>query len=239
MLRALGHFFRLSDELDSSALVQHILGRLDHEDELLIADRARLDAVRRDHQARAATFFAKVAKDWDRLRTLHAPDEAVESSIQGMLAEKHFDVFLDLGTGTGRMLELLADQFTKGIGLDASREMISVARTKFEKSGQKNVQVRLGDIDDLSEYRDSADFVMLHQVLHHFDDPGIALQNARFSLKPGGAIMVVDFMPHKLEFLREEQAHRRLGLSHVQMQAWARSARLNVMQSREIPHPRT
>ncbi len=223
--------------MDSSALVQHILGRLDHEDELLIADRARLDAVRRDHQARAATFFAKVAKDWDRLRTLHAPDEAVESSIQGMLAEKHFDVFLDLGTGTGRMLELLADQFTKGIGLDASREMISVARTKFEKSGQKNVQVRLGDIDDLSEYRDSADFVMLHQVLHHFDDPGIALQNARFSLKPGGAIMVVDFMPHKLEFLREEQAHRRLGLSHVQMQAWARSARLNVMQSREIPHP--
>ncbi|AVX03943.1 HTH-type transcriptional repressor AseR [Maritalea myrionectae] len=230
-------FFRLSDELESSALVQHILGRLDLEDELLVTDRQRLAAVRRDHQARATTFFAKVAKDWDRLRTLHAPDEAVEASIQQLLAGAHFDMFLDLGTGTGRMLELLADQFTKGIGLDASREMISVARTKFEKSGQKNVQVRLGDIGDLSEYRDSADFVMLHQVLHHFDDPGLALQNARLSLKPGGAIMVVDFMPHKLEFLREEQAHRRLGLSHVQMQAWARSARLEVMQSREIPHP--
>lgn len=230
-------FFRLSDELGSAALVQHILGRLDPTDEMLVADRERLAAVRRDHQIRAATFFAKVAKDWDRLRTLHAPDEAVEASIAQLLYGQHFETFLDLGTGTGRMLELLAGQFGKGIGLDASREMISVARTKFERSGQKNVQVRLADIGDLSEYRQSADFVMLHQVLHHFDDPGIALHNARQALKPGGAIMVVDFMPHKLEFLREEQAHRRLGLSHAQMQAWARGAQLDVAQAHEIPHP--
>nr|WP_255769355.1 metalloregulator ArsR/SmtB family transcription factor [Maritalea mediterranea] len=230
-------FFRLSDELESAALVEHILGRLNLEDELLVADRERLAAVRRDHQARAATFFAKVAKDWDRLRTLHAPDEAVEAAIQAMLKDKFFKTFLDLGTGTGRMLELLADQYKKGVGLDASREMISVARTKFDKAGLKNVQVRLADISDLTEYRDSADFVMLHQVLHHFDDPGIALRNAQLALKQGGAIMVVDFMPHKLEFLREEQAHRRLGLSHVQMQAWARSAQLEVMQAQEIPHP--
>ena len=229
-------FFRLSDEDSAMALVQHLLSQLDRNDVVLSADMARLEAVRKDHQMRAASYFSKVAKDWDRLRSLHAPDSAVEAAILELVADQHYNQLIDLGTGTGRMLELLQGHFKKGIGIDSSREMISVARSKFEKQKNDHMFVRLGDIAQLDEYAQSAELVMLHQVLHHFDDPGIALQSARKTLKPGGEILVVDFMPHKLEFLREDQAHRRLGLSHVQMAAWAASADLNVKTSIEIPH---
>ena len=229
-------FFRLSDEPGASTLVQHLLEQLDRTDAVLQADVGRLDAVRRDHRARAATYFSKVAKDWDRVRSLHAPESAVEQAILEMMDGQRAELFIDLGTGTGRMLELLDGYFKKGVGIDSSREMISVARSKFENTGQQHVFVRLGDIGQLDEYRSSADFVMLHQVLHHFDDPGQALQNASQTLRPGGKIAVVDFMPHKLEFLREEQAHRRLGLSHAQVEAWANAANLRVSGRKEIPH---
>jgi ubiquinone/menaquinone biosynthesis C-methylase UbiE/DNA-binding transcriptional ArsR family regulator len=229
-------FFRLSDEANAAVLVQHLLEQLDASDPVLQADVLRLEAVRRDHQMRAATYFSKVARDWDRVRSLHAPESAVEAAIVDMMKGTSVEMFIDLGTGTGRMLELLDGHFKKGVGIDSSREMISVARSKFERSGQKSVFVRLGDIAQLDEYSASADITMLHQVLHHFLDPGKALLNARQTLKPGGKIVVVDFMPHKLEFLREEQAHKRLGLSHEQMQAWAQAAHLKVTDAREIPH---
>lgn len=229
-------FFRLSDETNAATLVQHLLGQLDENDPVMQADVARLEAVQRDHQMRAASYFSKVAKDWDRVRSLHAPESAVEQAIVDMMAGIDVDLFVDLGTGTGRMLELLDGHFKKGVGIDSSREMISVARSKFERSGQKHVFVRLGDIGQLDEYQSSADMTMLHQVLHHFVDPGQALQSARQTLKPGGRIVVVDFMPHKLEFLREEQAHKRLGLSHEQMDAWANAAGLKVSNAKEIPH---
>ena len=229
-------FFRLSDEKNAASLVHQLLGQLDTSDPVLQADVARLEAVQHDHQVRAASYFSKVAKDWDRVRSLHAPESAVEEAIVDMMEGKKVEMLVDLGTGTGRMLELLDGYFEKGVGIDSSREMISVARSKFECSGQKSVFVRLGDIGQLDEYRASADITMLHQVLHHFVDPGQALQSARETLKTGGKIVVVDFMPHKLEFLREEQAHKRLGLSHDQMHAWANAAGLHVTEAREIPH---
>jgi len=229
-------FFRLSDEENAAMLVQQLLEQLDDSDPVLKADVLRLEAVQSDHQVRAASYFSKVAKDWDRVRSLHAPESAVEDAIVDMMRGSMVEMLVDLGTGTGRMLELLDGHFKKGVGIDSSREMISVARAKFERSGQKSVFVRLGDIGQLDEYRASADMTMLHQVLHHFLDPGQALLDARETLKPGGKIVVVDFMPHKLEFLREEQAHKRLGLSHEQMQAWAQAAKLKVTDAREIPH---
>lgn len=229
-------FFRLSDELKASSLVEHLLSQLDRADAVLQGDMGRLDAVRSDHQVRAATYFSKVAQDWDRVRSLHAPESAVEAAIVDMMSGEQVDLFMDLGTGTGRMLELLDGHFKRGVGIDSSREMISVARSKFEQTNQKHVFVRLGDIGQLDEYKSSADIIMLHQVLHHFDDPGIALGNAKTALKKGGKITVVDFMPHKLEFLREEQEHRRLGMSHEQMDHWASTSGLAVSDAREIPH---
>jgi ArsR family transcriptional regulator len=126
------------------------------------------------------------------------------------------------------MLELLKDHYRRGIGIDASREMIAVARAKLAAANIGHAQVRLGDIADLDGTAGRADLIVIHQVLHYFDDPGRAIAQARRALKPGGDMLIVDFAPHELEFLRAEHAHRRLGLSEAQMQGWARSAGLGI-----------
>jgi SAM-dependent methyltransferase/Fe2+ or Zn2+ uptake regulation protein len=228
-------YFRLADTPAEAALVAEFMMRVDQHDPVLAGDRARLEAVRADHQQRAAAYFAKVAASWDRLRSLHVPESAVEAAIVEALDDIPVDLCLDLGTGTGRMLELLAGRYRRGIGIDSSREMIAVARARLEALSRRNAQARLGDIAGLEDYAGAAELIVVHQVLHYFDDPGRALRQARLALAPGGRVLVVDFAPHKLEFLREEQAHRRLGMSDEQMAQWARGAGLEVTRFRSFP----
>ena len=228
-------YFRLTDSPEAGAILANVLERIDRDDPTLAADRQRLAAVRLDHRQRAAAYFAKVAESWDRLRTLHVADATVEDAILSALPAGGIDLCLDLGTGTGRMLELLRERYRRGVGIDSSREMIAVARAKLEQLPRRPAQARLGDIARLDEYEGAADLVVIHQVLHYFDDPGRALKQARLALAPGGSMLVVDFAPHKLEFLREEQAHRRLGLSEEQMRVWAAAAGLEIASFRSLP----
>lgn len=230
-------YYRLAESGAGADLARWLVSRLDPADEAQRVDRGRLDAVRAAQQERATAYFAKVAGSWDQLRALHVPEAAVEAAILDTLGERSVELLLDLGTGTGRMLELLAPRYRQGIGIDASREMIAVARAKLSAAGIAHAQVRLGDILDIDAGGRSADAIMLHQVLHYFDDPGRVLQAARNGLRPGGSMLVVDFAPHELEFLRSEHAHRRLGLSEAQMEGWARSARLAIASSRHFPNP--
>jgi demethylmenaquinone methyltransferase/2-methoxy-6-polyprenyl-1,4-benzoquinol methylase/ArsR family transcriptional regulator len=120
---------------------------------------------------------------------------------------------LDLGTGTGRMLTLLASRSERAVGVDSSAAMLSVARANLERAGLRNAQVRHGDIYALPVERDGYDVVVIHQVLHYLDDPARAIREACRALRPGGRLFVVDFAPHDLEFLRSEHAHRRLGFA--------------------------
>lgn len=228
-------FFRLSDQPQAMALVTHFIARLDPTDPVLVADRERLRSVRDDHKQRAAAWFSKVAESWDRLRSLHVPESAVEAAILEVLADRRAELCLDLGTGTGRMLELLSGRYRRGVGVDSSREMIAVARARLESLPRRDAQARLGDIARLDEYEGAADLIVLHQVLHYFDDPGRALRQARLALAPGGRMLVVDFAPHHLEFLRAEQAHLRLGMSSEQVTQWARAAGLKVAETRAMP----
>jgi ubiquinone/menaquinone biosynthesis C-methylase UbiE len=163
------------------------------------------------------------------------PEEAVEAAILKAVEGRVVDLLIDLGTGTGRMLELLKDYYRRAIGIDASREMIAVARAKLTAANVAHAQVRLGDIADLDGTAGRADLIVVHQVLHYFDDPGRALAQARRALKPGGEMLIVDFAPHELEFLRAEHAHRRLGLSEAQMNGWARIAGLGVTSLTTFP----
>ena len=183
----------------------------------------------------AAEYFAKVADSWDLLRSLHVSEEAVEAAILAAIGERVVDLLIDLGTGTGRMLELLSGHYRRGVGIDASREMIAVARAKLAASSVNHAQVRLGDISDLDPSAGKADLILIHQVLHYFDDPGRVLLQARRDLKPGGEMLIVDFAPHGLEFLRTHHAHRRLGLSEPHMAAWARTAGLGVSSFSSFP----
>lgn len=227
-------YYRLADD-DRAEIGRWLVSRLDTADSDRARDRLRLEAVRSGQQAQAAAYFAKVAGRWDELRRLHAPEEAVESAILKAMKGRVVDLLIDLGTGTGRMLELLQGHYRRAIGIDSSREMIAVARAKLAAAKVDHAQVRLGDIADFDPASSRADLVVIHQVLHYFDDPGRALAQARRLLKPAGEMLIVDFAPHALEFLRTEHAHRRLGIGETQVQGWARGAGLKVAAITKIP----
>jgi ArsR family transcriptional regulator len=228
-------YYRLADSGPGGAMARWLISELAPDDPDRLRDHNRLEAVRAAQQAQAADYFAKVAESWDMLRTLHVPEEAVEAAILGAVNGRKAELLLDLGTGTGRMLELLADHYKRGIGIDSSREMIAVARAKLAAAAVGHAQVRMGDIADLDASAGRADLIVLHQVLHYFDDPGKTLAQARPALKPDGEMLIVDFAPHELEFLRSHHAHRRLGLSEAQMQGWARGAGLAVAGLESFP----
>ncbi|MEO5805169.1 metalloregulator ArsR/SmtB family transcription factor [Devosia sp.] len=227
-------YYGLTQEGDAAALAQWLVARIDN-DATRKRDRERQNASRAAQQAQAADYFAKVAGSWDELRALHVPESAVEAAVLEALGGRAVDLLIDLGTGTGRMLEVLTGLYKRGIGIDSSREMLAVARAKLIAASIGHAQVRLGDIAELDPAIGPADVVVLHQVLHYFDDPGRMLAQAKRLLKPDGSILIVDFAPHDHEFLRAEQAHRRLGLSSAQMDGWAAALGLRVALEREFP----
>src|SRR5690606_9118705 len=228
-------YYGLAPSGDGAELARWLVARLSPDDAERLSDKARQDAIFSAQQARAGAYFAKVADSWDLQKTLHVPEAAVEAAMLEALDGRTADLLVDLGTGTGRMLEVLAPRFRRGIGIDSSREMLAVARARLASSGLAQAQVRLGDIAALDPAIGPADVITIHQVLHYFDDPGRMLAQARRLLSPGGDILIVDFAPHDLEFLRTEHAHRRLGLSGEQMNAWAEAADLDVRAVREFP----
>src|SRR6266699_3550583 len=170
---------------------------------------------------------AEVARD--RIRRLHVSDVAVDAAIRAALAERPLRSLLDLGTGTGRMLELFGPQIDRGLGIDLSPDMLRLARARLERAGLKHCSVRQGDIYDLRLARDSFYVVLLHQVLHYLDDGARAIREAARVLRPGGALLVVDFAPHDLEFLREEHAHLRLGFAVETVAQWMTAAGLDMV----------
>ncbi|MHB1104081.1 MAG: ArsR/SmtB family transcription factor [Devosia sp.] len=228
-------YYGLAEGGAGGDLARWLISRIDANDPDRARDQSRVEAVRTAQQAQAAAYFAKVAESWDQLRQLHVPEEAVEAAILDAVAGRMVDLMLDLGTGTGRMLELLSAHYRRGIGVDSSREMIAVARAKLAAASIGHAQVRLGDIADLGASVGRADLIVIHQVLHYFDDPGRTLAQARRALKPGGEMLIVDFAPHELEFLRSHHAHRRLGLGDQQMAGWARAAGLRVAELKTFP----
>jgi ArsR family transcriptional regulator len=228
-------YYGLADQGAGGDLARWLVGRLSEDDPDRTRDRLRLEAVRASQHTQAAEYFAKVADSWDLLRSLHVSEDAVEAAILAAVGGRVVGTLVDLGTGTGRMLELLAGHYRRGIGIDASREMIAVARAKLAAASINHAQVRLGDIGDLDGSAGRADLILIHQVLHYFDDPGKVLLQARRALKPGGEMLIVDFAPHGLEFLRSHHAHRRLGLSEAQISQWARAAGLAVAGFNSFP----
>ena len=162
-------------------------------------------------------------------------DDTVEAAVVDAIGRRPFDSLLDLGTGTGRMLELLHPLYARAIGIDASPNMLSVARANLDRAGIGEAQVRLGDIYNLTLPRDSFDVVTVHLVLHFLDDPERALAEAARVLRPGGRLLIVDFAPHELEFLREEHAHRRLGFGREQVAQWLAAPGLAIDEIRELP----
>lgn len=227
-------FFFLAPSGPAAALAQDILARLAPQDGARVADRARLAEVRRVRAEQAALYFAVHAAQWDELRALHVPEHAVEAAIRDLVGTAPLNAVLDLGTGTGRMLELLAPLASRAVGVDQSPHMLSLARVRLEKAGQRNLSLRQGDIYALPVERDSYDLVIVHQVLHYLDDPARAIREAAQMLRPGGRLLIVDFAPHSQESLREHHAHRRLGFTGEEIANLMRDAGLDVIERRDL-----
>ncbi len=227
-------FFFIAPGGPVAALVRDILSRLPAEDETRTADRVRLAEVRRARAEQAARYFAAHAANWDELRALHLPEERVEAVIADLIGEAPLHAVLDLGTGTGRMLELLAPHASRAVGVDQSPQMLALARARLEKAGLRNVQLRQGDIYALPVERDFYDLVIIHQVLHYLDEPARAVREAARALRPSGRLLIVDFAPHAEESLRELHAHRRLGFSGDEVAGLMQDAGLEFIERRDL-----
>jgi ubiquinone/menaquinone biosynthesis C-methylase UbiE/DNA-binding transcriptional ArsR family regulator len=227
-------FFRLGERGGNTELARELIARLDPGDATIARDRERLAAVRAARAAAAQAYFRRHAAEWDRIRKLHVADESVEAAIRAALADKPFRSLLDLGTGTGRMLELFGPEIERGLGLDLSHDMLALARARLDRAGLRHCSVRQGDIYDLALPKDSFDVVIIHQVLHFLDDSARAIAEAARVLRPGGRLLVVDFAPHDFEFLRDEHAHRRLGFAPETVTQWLNAAGLDVIRQTSL-----
>ncbi len=230
-------YFRLAETGQGGELARLVLERIDRSDPQLVRDLRRAEGLQQERQAAAQAYFQSNAGDWDSIRALHVAEAEVEAAVAEALGAGPFDLFVDLGTGTGRMLELFADRFRRGLGLDLSPAMLAYARAKLERAGMQHAQVRQGDIFDLPLADQSADAVIMHQVLHFLADPQPVLREAARVLAPGGRLLIVDFAPHELEFLREQFAHERLGFAGAHVQQWLADCGLEVLETRELTPP--
>lgn len=225
-------FFALAPG-EGGDLARVLIAALDPDDAVLAADRQRLKAVREARSESAQSYFARHAADWDRIRSLHVADDVVEAAVRDAFGSERLGALLDLGTGTGRMLQVLADRADRLVGVDASHAMLAVARAHLAEAGLR-AELRQCDVYALPFEMQGFDTIILHQVLHFLEDPARALREAALRLKPGGRLLVVDFAPHAHEFLRSEQAHRRLGFSAQQIEGWFRDAGLEPLRHRDL-----
>ncbi len=227
-------YFHVSDRTEGGKLALDLVGLVDDMDAVVYRDRERADALKREREAAAQAYFKKHAVDWDRIRALHIAEIEVEAAMSEALGPGPFKLLVDLGTGTGRTLELFADRYERGLGFDLSQEMLAYARSKLSKAKIGHAQVRHGDIYSLALPDGVADAVIMHQVLHFLSDPALAVREAARVLAPGGRLVVVDFAPHELEYLRNEHAHDRLGFESEQMKQWLMDAGLVCRQERML-----
>jgi ArsR family transcriptional regulator len=220
-------FYRLNSDGTAGTLAQHLVAACGDHDPTIALDRQRLSAIKRERAERAAAFFSDIAPRWDSIRSLYIDEREVEAALVEVIASAAPRDLLDIGTGTGRMIEVLAPKVGQALGIDQSREMLAVARVNLERAGISNGMVRLGDMYQLPLPDASFDAVVIHQVLHYADRPPAAIAEAARVLRSGGVLVAVDFAPHVLEFLRDEHAHRRLGFADGEVAEWCRNVGLD------------
>lgn len=227
-------FHRLVQGGEGARLARRLNELLPLEDQTLTRDRERLSQIKRERERAAADYFRRNAESWDKVRSLHVDEQVVEDALLEMLAPYSMVNLLDIGTGTGRMLELFGSKIRRGEGIDSSREMLSVARANLQRAGLSHCLVRQADIYQVPFPAASFDAVTIHQVLHFLDRPGRAMGEAARLLKPGGILVLVDFAPHAQEDLRDEHEHRRLGFDDQEVAAWFDVSEMKQVDSRHL-----
>lgn len=228
-------FYRLTGAGSGGALVDEVLTRIDRADPILQRDAERLSAVWAERATNAGEYFARNAARWDEIRSLYVSDADVEAAIKAVAGPGPFKRLVDLGSGTGRMLTLLGPQAENALGLDLSQQMLNLARNRVAEAGLEGCELRHGDIFSTRLPDESADLVVVHQVLHYLADPAAAVREAARIVAGGGRLIIADFAPHRLEYLREQHQHRRLGFPDAEMARWLTDAGLREVRVSDLP----
>ncbi len=230
-------FYRAASRGDGRVFLDTLFEQLGENVPELIRDAERLDEVSASRAASAQAYFSAVADNWDAIRSLHYPNEAIEQALLDIAGPGPFRRVVDFGTGTGRMLTLFAPRAGEAEGIDLSHHMLTVARANLEREGVPVARVRQGDVTAVPFENETADLVIIHQVLHYVDAPNRVIAEAARILQPGGRLLVVDFAPHDLEFLRTDHGHHRLGLSRDTIEGWTAAAGLKLSGPRAFAPP--
>lgn len=228
-------FYRLTGVGPARLLVDSVLDLTDEADPVLRRDGDQLAAVKAERTNEAAAYFARNAARWDEIRSLYASETQVEAAINRAAGQGAIGRLVDLGAGTGRMLTLLGERAERAIGLDLSQQMLNIARVNVSEAGLATCELRHGDIFATGLPTASADLVTVHQVLHYLGDPVAAINEAARLVAPGGRLLIIDFAPHSLEFLRSQHQHRRLGFSDAEILRWLEAAGLEGRLSETLP----
>ena len=229
-------FQRLDENSSTAAVAQKVIELIDFNDASIAHDSERLVKIKAKNAKLATNYFAENAGDWDQIRTMVGSDSNIEAAMLKIAKGKSFEHLIDMGTGTGRVVEIFAPYVKHAVGYDSSQEMLKLARANLEQAGLTHCQARLGDITALPAKTASADLITIHQVIHYLDNPFAVIEEAKRLLVAGGKILIVDFAKHQHEFLRSEHAHRRLGFADSEVKFWAESNGLSLSHSQAITH---
>jgi ArsR family transcriptional regulator len=227
-------FYGLASVGDMAAIAAQLVAMLPEDDSQRRLDRERLGAIRAARATAAQAYFDANAARWDEIRSLHAADTEVEAAVLALAGDRRIGDLLDIGTGTGRMLEIFSPRVARATGVDLSREMIALARAKLEQGGFVNCSVRQADMYALPVGNAAFDCVIIHQVLHFAEHPAAVVAEAARVLRPGGLLLMVDFARHDVEELRTSHAHRRLGFDEREVRGWFEAAHLSPAGSRAV-----
>jgi len=227
-------WYRLPEQGTGGELARLIVDLLPADDRQHAQDLRRLSAISEGWTARVSDYFRQHAGDWERIRSLHADQDAVDAALLATLPAAPIENLLDIGTGAGHVLLLTGAKVKSAIGIDRSREMLNVARSNLFRAGLRHVQVRQADMTSLPFADGGFGAVTMNMVLHFADRPDAVVAEAARMLGPGGRLAIVDFLPHHLESLREEQAHRWLGFDDAQIQSWCKAAGLAWLPPRHL-----
>ncbi|MBN8898100.1 MAG: metalloregulator ArsR/SmtB family transcription factor [Rhodospirillales bacterium] len=218
-------------------LARDLVLRLPEDDPVLAADRRQAARVLAERARVASESFRKTGMDWDEMRALDLPARAVEEALVQLVPDQSGGKLLDIGTGTGRVLELLAHHISQGVGVDASQAMLALARSRLARADLSHCSVRLADMYRLPLAERSFDIAVLQMVLHYAEDPEGVLAEAARVLRPGGRLLVVDLAHHERTDLLDRLAHRWPGFDDVAMNALLSGAGFAPSEAMDIPGP--
>jgi ubiquinone/menaquinone biosynthesis C-methylase UbiE/DNA-binding transcriptional ArsR family regulator len=178
----------------------------------------RVLALRREQ---AQVYFSQIAGRFDRV---YGPGRSWQAFGHLLLRILPPLVVADLGSGEGLLSELLARRCRKVIAVDNSEKIVAFGAAKAKKNGLKNLEFRLGDLQDPPIEGHSIDLAILSQALHHAPDPAKAIASAHRILKPGGQIVILDLRRHQFEQARVVYGDRWLGFTESDLDRWLQSA---------------